>query len=118
MRRKRYTNIVSNYISTSKNLLSFACSELQTYSLNEQTPDSAATASALFSGVKTQSTTMGFDSSIVPKDASSMLTATQVETVLTWAQEAHKKTGNVLKVLYKPVSFHVLGLMLFYATMT
>jgi alkaline phosphatase len=62
--------------------------------VDEQTPDSASTASAMFSGVKTRSWTLGYDSSIVPEDPESMLEAREIETVLTWAQKAGKKTGE------------------------
>jgi alkaline phosphatase len=48
---------------------------LQTYNTNYQTPDSAGTASALFSGVKTTYKTMGFDSSVVYKSPASQMEA-------------------------------------------
>ena len=40
----------------------------QTYSVTRMVPDSAATASAMFSGVKTVGYTLGFDSHIVNND--------------------------------------------------
>ncbi len=63
--------------------------------MNYQVSDSAATATALFSGVKTSGYTLGYDSSIDSGDPSSALNATEVVTVLTWAQEAGKSTGLV-----------------------
>ncbi len=63
--------------------------------MDYQTPDSAGTANALFSGVKTTYKTMGFDSSIVHKSPSSHLKAREVTTLLQWAQEAGKRTGFV-----------------------
>lgn len=66
----------------------------QTYSVNTQTPDSASTASAIFSGIKTNYETLGFDNSIVYEDPYSELDARKVDTILTWAQEAGMETGN------------------------
>ena len=51
----------------------------QTYDIDYQTADSASTASALFSGVKTKYKTLGYDSTIDRYNSSSMLTATEVE---------------------------------------
>ena len=64
-------------------------------------PDSAATASAIYSGVKTIGYSMGYDSSIDHDDPSSMLPgeAQEVTTVFTWAQEAGKSTGIALFLL-------------------
>ena len=49
----------------------------------------------MFSGVKTMYKTMGFDSSVVLDSPKSQLEATQVTTLLEWAQEAGKRTGFV-----------------------
>ena len=59
-------------------------------------PDSAATASAMYSGVKTMGYSMGFDSSIITDDPTSQMPgeAQEVTTVFTWAQEAGKSTGT------------------------
>ena len=67
----------------------------KTYCIDRQTPDSAASASAIYSGVKTKDGTMGFDSSILTRNISSQLQAFKVENILTWAQEANKETGFV-----------------------
>jgi len=67
----------------------------KTYNSNAMVPDSAATAFAMFSGVKTNYYTMGYDSSIKHKDPESMLTAQEVPTVLEWAQDEGMKTGIV-----------------------
>ena len=67
----------------------------KTYCIDRQTPDSSSTASAIYSGVKTKFKTLGFDSSIIYKNASSQLTAKKVETILKWAQDANKDTGFV-----------------------
>ena len=58
-------------------------------------PDSASTAFAMYSGVKTTGYTMGFDNSIGQLDLSSAVNATRPTTVLDWAQEVGKKTGFV-----------------------
>jgi len=67
----------------------------KTYSVSSMTPDSAATATAMFSGVKTVSWTLGFDSHIIPDDPASVSQATPVPTILDWAQEAGMKTGII-----------------------
>jgi alkaline phosphatase len=67
----------------------------KTYNVNSMVPDSAATAFAMFSGVKTNFYTMGYDSSIVKGSLESMMTARPVETVLEWAQAAGMRTGVV-----------------------
>ena len=69
---------------------------MKTYCVDAQTPDSASTATALFSGVKTDINTLGFDNSIVYKNADLEQTAYKVKTILTWAQEAGKDTGIIL----------------------
>ena len=63
-------------------------------------PDSAATASAMYSGVKTIGYSMGYDSSIDHNDPASMLEAQEVTTVLTWAQEAGKSTGSTSSIKF------------------
>jgi len=55
--------------------------------------DSSATATALFSGVKTKSSTLGFDANIVRNDPASELKAKKLTTVMDWAQDAGKDTG-------------------------
>ena len=67
----------------------------KTYNSNAMVPDSAATAFAMFSGVKTNYYTMGYDSSIKKGDPGSMSNAQEVKTVLEWAQDEGMKTGFV-----------------------
>merc|ERR1719347_337566 len=57
--------------------------------------DSAATASAMYSGQKTTFFTMGYDSSVKKGDPSSGTKEAEVSTILDWAQAAGKKTGFV-----------------------
>ena len=67
----------------------------QTYSVSHQTPDSAATATALFTGVKTDSGTLGYDEKIEEENADSISKATPLKSVLHYAQKAGKDTGFV-----------------------
>jgi len=67
----------------------------RTYSVDAMVPDSSSTASAMFSGVKTNYYTVGYDNSIVKDDPYSQMKANRVETVLNWAQDAGMKTGIV-----------------------
>ena len=64
-------------------------------------PDSAATASAIYSGVKTMGYSMGYDSSIDHNDPASMLEAQKVTTLLTYAQEAGKATGGISSITFQ-----------------
>ena len=57
--------------------------------------DSASTASAMYSGVKTTGYTMGYDNTVDYLKPGSDVNATKVRTVLDWAQAAGKKTGFV-----------------------
>ena len=62
--------------------------------MDRQTPDSACTASALYSGIKTSYGTLGYDSSVVRKNVSSVKASDEVTTVLKWAQDSGKATGH------------------------
>ena len=66
---------------------------VQTYCVDAQTTDSAASATAMFSGSKTNTNTLGFDSSIVYQNPESEKSARKVDSVLKWAQDAGKDTG-------------------------
>lgn len=57
--------------------------------------DSAATAVAMFSGVKAVHKTLGFTGPVVFKKPSSEKEAEKLTTILNWAQEAKMKTGFV-----------------------
>ena len=63
--------------------------------MDHQTPDSASTASAMFSGIKTNSWTVGYDSTIVHSDPESQLEEHKVKSIIHHAQEAGKDTGIV-----------------------
>ena len=67
---------------------------LQTYDIDLQVPDSAATASAIYSGIKTNSGTMGFDSSIDYTDVDSMRSARNVTNIVKYAQDAGMSMSN------------------------
>ena len=55
--------------------------------------DSSATASAMYSGVKTKHSTMGYDSSIDHDNVTSMRTGTKVNNIFKYAQDAGMATG-------------------------
>jgi len=67
----------------------------KTYCANYMVPDSAATASAMYSGVKTTFFTMGYNSSVQVSSPASASKEAEVETILDWAQAAGKRTGFV-----------------------
>ncbi len=75
-------------------MLNCTLNQFQTYCVDSQTADSASTATALFSGIKTNINTLGFDSGIVHDDPASELSANKVETILKWAQDADMDTGK------------------------
>ena len=62
---------------------------------NKQTGDSAATAVAMFTGVKTTYKTLGYDSKVVRGKPSTHKVAEKLSSILSWAQEAGMKTGFV-----------------------
>lgn len=64
---------------------------LQTYNTDKQVPDSAGTATALFSAVKTKYGVLGLDSTC---QKYSMETG-KVQGLMTWAQKEGKRTGFV-----------------------
>jgi len=67
----------------------------KTYNSDFMVPDSASTAFAMYSGVKTTGYTMGYDNSIEYMHLESEENATKVSTILDWAQDFGKKTGFV-----------------------
>jgi len=67
----------------------------KTYNSDFMVSDSASTAFAMYSGVKTTGYTMGYDNTVDYMFPSSAENATEVETILHWAQQAGKKTGFV-----------------------
>lgn len=69
---------------------------LKTYNTNKQVPDSASTATALFSGVKTNFKVIGVDVNVPLADCEASLnTDFHVESIITWAQAVGKRTGFV-----------------------
>ena len=58
----------------------------KTYNSDYMVSDSASTAFAMYSGVKTSGYTMGYDYSVRYMDMSSEQNATEVTTILDWAQ--------------------------------
>ncbi|XP_071805878.1 intestinal-type alkaline phosphatase 1-like [Asterias amurensis] len=68
--------------------------EALTYNTDRQVPDSAGTATAYFSGVKTKTAVIGLDDSAIKGDCKSSLNA-NVESVMISAQKSGKATGFV-----------------------
>ncbi|XP_034192120.2 alkaline phosphatase [Osmia lignaria lignaria] len=69
---------------------------LKTYNVNKQVPDSASTATALFSGVKTNYEVVGLDGNVPLGDCNTSLnTDYHVDSIVSWAQAAGKDTGFV-----------------------
>ncbi|KAL4220999.1 hypothetical protein ACF0H5_019262 [Mactra antiquata] len=66
----------------------------KTYNIDRQTADSAGTATAFLSGVKTNYFVIGLDSRSIALDCESQH-GTEVETIADWAAAAGKKTGIV-----------------------
>ncbi|XP_059479347.1 alkaline phosphatase, tissue-nonspecific isozyme-like [Neocloeon triangulifer] len=69
---------------------------LKTYNTDKQVSDSASTATALFSGVKSNYKTVGLDANVKLGDCESSLNKSyRADSILKWAQDAGKLTGFV-----------------------
>lgn len=66
----------------------------QTYNVDKQVPDSASTATAYLSGVKTNYYTLGVDASATYQDCNSITEDNKVYSIVKWAQDAKKRTGE------------------------
>lgn len=64
----------------------------KTYATDNQVPDSAATATALFSGVKTSLGSIGLSN---PNSGQEADEKDRLQNIIDWAQEANKRTGIV-----------------------
>ena len=71
----------------------------KTYCTDSQTPDSASTAFAMYSGVKTNHFTLGYDSSVINDDANQP-DLVPLPTILDWAQDERMDTGNSINICY------------------
>lgn len=68
---------------------------LQTYDSDKQVPDSASTATAVFCGVKTNYGVSGVDANVQRGNCEASLNQdNHLSSILSWAQEAGKDTGN------------------------
>lgn len=85
--------------SGEENLLSFDkmpyVALSKTYSVNQQTPDSAPTMTAMVTGVKTNDGELSVDEATARKDCAVDLTTHQLPTILEMAEDAGKSTGVV-----------------------
>lgn len=71
---------------------------MQTYCTDVQVADSACTATAYLTGVKTDTDTIGLDANVEFKNCDTQNNpAFQLESVMTWAQVLHLVTQNNLK---------------------
>ncbi|XP_065352793.1 alkaline phosphatase 4-like [Cloeon dipterum] len=69
---------------------------IKTYNTDAQVPDSAGTATAMFSGIKTKSGTFGIDATLPTGECDpAVFEAAKVDSILKWAQDAGKRTGLV-----------------------
>ncbi|CAH0686448.1 unnamed protein product [Spodoptera exigua] len=69
---------------------------LKTYSANKMVPDSACTATAMFSGVKVNQDTVGVDASVPHRDCeASLQSEARLKSLAALALEAHKSAGFV-----------------------
>ncbi|XP_014286122.1 alkaline phosphatase [Halyomorpha halys] len=69
---------------------------LKTYAENKQVPDSASTATAMFTGVKVNYRMIGVDSSVKERDCeASLMAEKRLTSIATLAQQAGKATGIV-----------------------
>ncbi|XP_055347032.1 alkaline phosphatase-like [Paramacrobiotus metropolitanus] len=68
---------------------------IKTYCTNKQIADSACTATAMASGVKTKSRVIGLDDSVLLSNCSSVTDTSKLSNILKWAQDADKSTGIV-----------------------
>ena len=85
MRRKRSLSVFSR-LSEFTRLYPL----LQTYTVDRQTPDSAGTATAIMSGVKTNYKTIGLDPSAEVNDCEGS-ESKRINSMLDWAMESGKE---------------------------
>ncbi|KAL4221524.1 hypothetical protein ACF0H5_019781 [Mactra antiquata] len=67
----------------------------KTYNSDSQTADSAGTATAFLSGVKTNLGVLGVDARVIRKDCASMVESTKLQSILHWSKAAGKSVGIV-----------------------
>jgi len=72
---------------------------LKTYAVDAMVPDSACTATALFTGVKTNFEMVGIDAGVKLADCESGTDPSHyLSTIAEWAQKAGKSTGKYLLI--------------------
>jgi len=85
--------------------MGFTCS--QTYNSDKQVPDSAGTATAIFSGVKCKLNIIGLDARAKTKKCDKKINEiSKVTTVADWAQKSGMDTGRKEKVSQRLVLFY------------
>ena len=73
----------------------------QTYNVNKQVSDSAGTGTAYLTGVKTNYKVLGVDARVTWDDCKTQVEGTNVYSIVKWAQDAGKKTGEKLSLKMK-----------------
>lgn len=74
---------------------------MQTYNIDKQVPDSAGTATAIFSGVKCRYRVLGLDSKASYDHCDKNIDETsKVTTVADWAQQTGMDTGKYVPLLF------------------
>lgn len=68
---------------------------LQTYNVDKQVPDSAGTATAIFSGVKTRYRIIGLDGRVEESKCDKKINEiSKLSTIANWAQQSGMDTGE------------------------
>ena len=81
-------------------LLQYSIIFVQTYNVDRQVPDSAGTATAMFTGVKANYYTVGFDATVTFNVCRSDVEAkAKVTSLMDWAIEVGKSTGEKIDML-------------------
>lgn len=88
--------VILQHVQASMELTLYFSSILQTYCVDKQVPDSACTATAYMSGVKTNFRAIGVSAKVKSGDCEgAKVEGNRVESIVQWAQKAGKATGIV-----------------------
>ena len=82
----------------------------KTYNIDKQVPDSAATATALFTGVKSAYKTLGLNPASENSTENDRLSS-----IMDWAQAANKRTGIVTTTRYVLKKFHIFNKLIYFS---
>ncbi|KAH9645138.1 hypothetical protein HF086_005683 [Spodoptera exigua] len=94
--RSAVQRVYQRYLETGQYRRRFGSGRHRTYSANKMVPDSACTATAMFSGVKVNQDTVGVDASVPHRDCeASLQSEARLKSLAALALEAHKSAGFV-----------------------